>query len=338
MPNRISKLALSILTAGAFCAALIGGCQTGSEIPNELRGRMVDANGKPVAGAVVVLYAVDALPGSEPVSADTVRTDASGSYAFPQVAPGNYNVIATGPDQRALRDSVSMDGNGLDVGTDTLRNPGSLVGRIVLQPKEDPRKALIQVLGTDIFVNVDADGYFRLEDMAEGKYRLRLMVGGYTPLYQAFRIRSGREDTLAQALEPFFVGIPMVTGLKGEALADGSIRLSWNAVHYADMRAYGVFREPADAVVLSGNAMALVVGDTVFTDTVYSANPRPDPFGFPRNNDPDNAYGGQFPIDDTTAYRFRYRVVVYSKSSDTGTEMGEFSDYVFVTARPPAKP
>lgn len=334
MPNRFSKLALSILTAGAFCGAFFGGCQTGSEIPNELRGKLVDANGKPVAGAVVALYDVDALPGSGQLPAGSVHTDSYGSYAFREVAPGRYNLLGQESTQRALRDSVFVDGNGLDVGTDTLRSPGSLVGRILLQPDSDPRQAIIQVMGTEIYVNVDANGYFRLDDMADGKYRLRLAVDRYTPLFQAIRIRSGREDTLAQTLEPFFLGIPMVTNLKAEALADGSIRLSWTPVHYANFMAYGVFREPTTSVVQSGNALAMVYGDSVFVDTIYSANPRPDAFGFPRNVDPMNAYGGQFPIDDTTAYRFRYRVVVFSRSDAES----EFSDYVFVTAKPPAKP
>jgi len=334
MANKFCELALPILAAGAFCAALIGGCQTGSEIPNELRGKMVDVNGKPAAGAVVAIYDVDALPGIGQLPINSVRTDEHGDYAFPEVAPGRYNVLAKESDQRALRDSVFVNGSGLDVGTDTLRDPGSLVGRIVLQPSDDPRQALVQVMGTEIYVNVDADGYFRLEDLAEGKYRLRLALQGYTPLFQAFRIRSGHEDTMAQTLEPFFLGVPMVTGLQAEALADGSIRLSWKPVQYANFMAYGVFREPTTSVVQSGNALAMVYGDSVFVDTVYSANPRPDPFGFPRNVDPMNAYGGQFPIDDTTAYRFRYRVVVFSRSNEESV----FSDYVFVTARPPAKP
>jgi hypothetical protein len=330
---RVPRCLRPFAAAALLLSALVpGGCTGGSEVPNELRGTLVDRQGNPVAGAQVALFEVNAVPGSGTAAVALARTDARGSYAFPQVPPGTYNILARESGLGSLRDSVSARGEALSLEADTLKPSGGLTGTVALQPGRDPRLAVVRVLGTDIFVNVDSTGHFRLDDLAEGKYRLQVSVydSGYVPLYRAFAIRAAAADTLADTLRPFFTGIPGIAGLKAETLPDGSIKLTWNKVDYADMLGYGIVREPADAVVLSGNAMAYPT-DTVFIDTVYSANPRPDPFGFKMEYGPNSVYAGQFPSTDTTAYRFRYRLAVYSKDG----QPGRFTGYVYATAHPP---
>lgn len=330
------KLHLAPLSVAAFCFGLVTGCMEGSEIPNELSGMVVDTEGRPQVDAAVSLYRSDAIPsvaGSGPAA--TARTDGSGRYRFDDLAKGRYNLLAEKAGARAYRDSLAVTGS-QDLGADTLTAPGALAGRVQLVAPDSPRLALVQVLGTYIFVNVDSAGHFLITDLAEGRYRIRVFVADttlYVPEYRLVTIRSGRTDTLPETLEPYYLGPPRLTGLRAEALADGTIRMTWNRARSRLPFNYAVFREAMDAAGGNGNALAYHLTDTVYIDTVYSRTPRPCPFGFPPGSE---AYNGQYPWEDTTAYGFRYRVRLFDPNASE--ELGPPSDFARVTAIPPSRP
>jgi hypothetical protein len=297
------------------------GCMTGSEIPNELSGSFVDRNGTAEAGTKVSLYRSDRIPGQGPDSLPVAftQTDAKGGFRFQAMARGTYSLLAEKSGARAFQDSVIYTGTSYDVGADTLKAPGALVGRILLVRPDDPRKALVQVLGTNIYVNVDSSGIFNLTDMAEGRYRIRILIdsANYVPQYRVVSIRSGMTDTLQEVIEPFYQGPPRLSDIKAEAFPDGTIRVTWNKAKSGIAFTYAVFREAMGYKAYSGSALQYFLTDTVFIDTVYSKTPRkgqifPDPAS--------EVYDGQYPYEDTTAYPFRYRVMTFPSSSNDGSD------------------
>ncbi len=324
----------------ALALAVLAGCMTGSEVPNELTGILVTPDGSPQADVRVSLFASDAVPGPDSAPVAMVRTDARGRYRFRNLAEGTYNALAEKAGSRAFRDSMSVtDRAGFDAGTDTLKAPGALIGRIRLEPLDSPRLALVQVIGTDIYVNVDSSGRFALTHMAEGVYRIRVAVADpdsyYIPEFRVVEIVSGRTDTLAEVIEPFYIGPPRPSGIRAEALTDGSIRVTWNRTRSKDPFTYALFREASDANVMSGNALRYFLTDTVYLDTVYSRTPRPDPYGFQPTGMSAGVYGGQYPWEDTVAYQFRYYIIIFM---DNSTANSPRSPMVHVTAIPPTVP
>jgi hypothetical protein len=326
-PDRTVRLWLAALAI----ACAFHGCMTGSEIPNELKGSLVAVGGAVESGAKVSVFRSDLIPrmDSNSVPVASTRTDSAGRYRIADLPPGSYTLMAEKSGTRAFRDSLVITKSGFEAGPDTLKSPGALSGRVRLEPPDNPRMALVQVIGTDIYVNVDSTGRFDLTDMADGKYRIRVFVSSpdYVPEFRVVRIQSGRMDTLPETIAPFYIGNPRVSGLKAEALTDGSIRLTWHKSTSSAPFTCAVFREATDSYFDSGNALRYDLTDSVYIDTVYSRTPRPDPLGFdPVRNA--GIYGGQYPYEDTTAYAFRYHIVVFGEATSA-------TEFARVVAIPP---
>lgn len=310
------------LIAAYLLAGALAGCQTtapsGTEIPNELVGQEILAGKGPAADAEIRVVPVAYVPGGSPdqnahLTLYKARTDESGRFSLPGVLPGQYNILAVKDDMKSLRDSVAISGIGLDLGADTLKRPGTLYGTVVLQPNHDPRSATVQVLGTNLFANVDEGGGFVLKDLAPGEYRLRVETtyDGYTPLYAPITVRSGRLDTLPP-LSPFYALLPAVTGLAAASTPDGCIRLSWDRTAYPNSDGYLIYRDSASAILPSAVPIARVQKPG-FIDTVYARVPKP----------------GQFSLEDSTIREFTYRVRLLDAGGQIGPAYAKASAFAY---------
>jgi hypothetical protein len=298
------------IAARLVLAACLWSCErsptSGTEIPNELVGREVITGKGPAADAEIRLIPVGYMPGgpNDPGTQLTfrTRTDAEGRFALSGVTPGQYNILAMKDGLKSLRDSVPVTEAGADLGTDTLKLPGTLIGTVSLQPNHNPRSATVQVLGTNLFVNVDQGGGFTLPDLAPGQYRLRVetSLDGYTILYAPVEVRSGRVDTLP-ALAPFYALMPVITGLRAESSTDGCIRLSWDATDYPNSDGYLVYRDSAGPILPKSTLIAWVQKPR-YVDTLYSWTPK----------------AGQYSFEDSAIREFTYRV----RLLDAGGQIG----------------
>lgn len=319
LPNRISNFSALVILAGVLLAGcLLGGDKTtkrGSEIGNELGvGQVFLADGIPAVGARVRFYSVDHVPqpGGLPKRAGIVfeaRTDEEGRYRADSLPNGEYNILGDLDGAVSFSDSVLIMGARPALPTDTLLVPGTVSGRVLMQPKDDPRSATVQVLGTNVFANLDEDGAFTLPSLADGRYNVRILttLDEYTPLYAGIRVRSGISDTLPDPFTLIFTGIPVVTGLKASFdTLNQTVTVRWNSVGYRQLEDYLVYRTPA---FLLDGAAELVgrVKDTIFTDRM--------PPGF----------------FDTQADAYEYRVRIRNKSDQVGFSHG------FVTVETPTR-
>jgi len=158
-------------SALALIAALLGCGQpeqvaggTSSEVPNALNGRIVDDQGRPVAGAAVRVVPSQAFADSGLVL-DSARTDSAGRW-FLSVPSGSWTVVAQGAAGWSMR---TADPDGV-LYTDTLRSPVWVTGSV------GAGFGLTQVWlrGTNLSATADSTGAFFLGPLPAGRLRLHL--------------------------------------------------------------------------------------------------------------------------------------------------------------------
>jgi len=308
---------LFLILLGSLLASCLLGPQSkrGSVVDNELReGVIYDSKGHPAANARVRVYAVGYLPDS---LADTgkgssgsyysTHTDEKGSYRIGALAAGEYNILADLGGEYGMQDSVFLDTVTANVPPDTLDAPGALSGVVRMQPDHDPRFAIVQVLGTYNYANVDEEGRFRIPVLAGGKYTLKIStsLSDYVALYKSITILPGKMDSL-DTLDLPYLGIPVVQGLAATFDTLHSIvKLSWRSAKYRDFAEYRVFRDAYPALSVSSDAIG-ITQDTVYLDSL--AKIPGNPFSSPSASD---------------ALSFEYRVRIRSKSDHDGQIYGK---------------
>ncbi len=115
-----------------------------------VEGRVVDADGVPVAGASVTLSG--ALPSPE------TRTDAAGEFRFSEVLSGDNQLEVSHPDQGWLEQAVEIEDHPMRL---DLRMPGAtLVQGRILGPDGVPLKQVFLQDG-ERYLDVEPDGTFR---------------------------------------------------------------------------------------------------------------------------------------------------------------------------------
>jgi hypothetical protein len=281
--------AMFMRAAWVMSCLLIAGCifqddersaKRGSEVENQVYGVLVDANGLPVKGAKVkALPAATALVKGAAAApqADSALTDDEGRYGFDSLGGGRYNVAG---DYQAgalvmLHPDVAVNDTGtVDVGTDTLRAPGSVSGRL-LQGLQGKGGVLCYVPGTSYLAVSDDSGRFTL-GLPQGVYTLDYSTAGFivTP-DSGVAVLSGRRTRLSDkhiAYDPALPP-PAPQGLKAvyDTLNERVI-LTWNEVPVSDLQGYVVYRDDSTSLqpVIVPNGFTTA---TRFVDTAIGAVP-----------------------------------------------------------------
>lgn len=304
----------SIALWAALCVLFAGCIQDGgTEIPNELVGKEIIATGGPAADAEVMAVPVTFVPNGHGGDSGngtlfSGRTDADGRFAFKGMVPGRYNLIVSKGGLHSFRDSVPVTGKAQALADDSLYAPGSLTGTVLLRAPDSPRSAIVQVLGTTIFVNVGADGSFTLKNLGAGQYRLSVVttLPGYTPLFKEFTIVSGKDDTLFEPLQPFTSTIPVVENLSVVPDSNGVLFLKWSKSEYANAKAYLIYRDP-EGTLLPGDQPIARVADTVYADTLYRIV---------------TSGGIESVSPDSLPHTYTYRIKILAQSGEVGPSFG----------------
>ena len=139
------------------------------ETSGEIRGRVVDANGKGVAGAFVACDHNEYVPRLATLSTETsVLTDASGAFTLVGLGTETQVVRARAGAQEAILRGVAV---GADVVL-ALENGGTLEGTVSLADGSVPARFTIEVEGTIARVREDfsgTNGHFVVRALTPGK-------------------------------------------------------------------------------------------------------------------------------------------------------------------------
>jgi hypothetical protein len=262
---------------------------------------LYNPDGSPAVGATIKIFKVTdttKTPASEVIS------DVNGTYSLGGLAKGAYNVYAVKGELVAFQDSINVLKDTVIIEDDTLETPTNISGIVGLQANHDPQTVTVQVLGTDIYSNVNEDGYFTLNRMAKGDFTLKLSTiqQNYTTRYENLTIDADTPDTLSDTLWLKYTGIPVVEGLTATYdTLDGVVTLSWRGTKYRDFQDYLIYRDYFDSLNMSSKPIAFT-DDTVFYDSIFDKSKT----------------SGTLSFSDTNDYHFKYRVTVRNNSQEDG--------------------
>ncbi|MEO6097129.1 MAG: hypothetical protein ABIW76_16195 [Fibrobacteria bacterium] len=262
---------------GCLGEQVAGTTSTGNTGKGTISGRVLTSEGKGVANAKVRVVSVDHNPGPSGAGfgdvADVAITAADGSFRTDSLANGLYNLLEEKDGNLSFRDSVAVDNDSATrVAGDSLRPPGSISGVVRLQPGHDSRTVFLILLGTTTLgVPTDSVGNFRLANLAQGEYRLRLLstLDAYRPLDTLITITSGAQgilrDTLRLAYQAPLGELPIVDDV---SIAYDTTRISalvtWRKRDPARVAAYFVYRKHRDSAFV--RLSKVPVTDTSFAD------------------------------------------------------------------------
>ena len=272
---------MAALSAFVLISCILGGDKVagrGSEVENELGvyGRLVGVDGKAVDGAKVV-----ALPMARASSAgdtDTVITDSKGRYAFDSLASGEYNILGDFQSGTLVvlipEVVVAQADTSFDIGTDTLRAPGSIRGRMLVG-RNGKGGVLCVIPGLSRLDLSDDSGRFELAGLPQGRYSVRYSATGFT-----IAPDSGVEVTSAQATilsdkqleyDPA-LNPPEPLGLKAVYdTLNQRVLLTWEAVPVSDLDGFVIYRDvPAflNPEIVKGG----FTKNAFFTDTTFGSD------------------------------------------------------------------
>ncbi len=207
-------------------------------------GTVRDAEGRPVAGALVEVVAASG-PGFRMVVRPE-ETDVSGHFEVLGLDPGEYRVLARHRELApAVSGAVSLAQGGEDQ-VDLVLQPGVMVtGRLVGRDQKPAGGSvtLAEVDGQSAPTMLEqssrcaagADGLFRLTHVPAGRHVLGVVAPGFTPQRVEVTVGNKPVDVGDVALEPGLVIQGRVTDGSGTAVADAELEATPAAL---DRRVY----------------------------------------------------------------------------------------------------
>lgn len=220
-----------------------------------------------VAVSVFVSGGTDTLP------ALRTSTDDDGRVRLSTLPEGYYSLLVSDQAGHAIYfDSIRSDGTNTTLPSDTLRQTGSITGRIQVQPADSPRIARVALLGEgDHEHAVDDSGFFTLSGIAPGRHAL--VAKSTSDKY--FDVRRGAVVSPASTTDlgniPLeYSGLPYVTGFVGtwDSLA-GSVSLKWDPSASPKMKGFAVYRSTTGDTSTEKLLQYVDSGSSALVDTVF---------------------------------------------------------------------
>lgn len=252
-----------------------------------IKGTLYEVDGKtPARNAAVYLREKNALVDIGQMSlkktiVDSVitTTDDQGVFSIQKVDPGLYMIECTdGNNNYALYDSVAVENpdSSIILPDDTLKPAGAVKGTINLSSGGNPEDVYVLVFGVLRFATVDSEGFFCLDDLAEGNYDLRIVSSdkNYGYLGTNISVTAGDTTNLGNVELPF-VGTPEIRNLTIEIdTLKQIVNLYWDVIDTSLILGFNVYRSVNNGDYIKYNELPLVepeIHDSVlFPNRSYS--------------------------------------------------------------------
>ncbi len=188
--------ALSCLMGILRCSTdNIAGSTDETEI--EISGILIEGkNNSPAEAALARLFSAnDTTPEA---ALDSTYTDKSGAYSFDSLTPGNYSItaeyIADADTFYGAHLNIDADSS-VDLGTDTLKAPGSISGKVSVQNQASKSGIFCYIPGTSYLAITDTGGSFTISNVPPGTYDLAYWHQKYNDTTISGVTVSSGEDT-----------------------------------------------------------------------------------------------------------------------------------------------
>lgn len=176
----------------------------------------------------------------------TTRTDSTGAFTLPDVAPGTYNLIARDDNgSAALVQNINIVA-GITTVSVTLTPTGTISGEIVVPTGFQKAGLVAYVAGTSFVSFTDDNGRFTLTGVPIGNWAVTFYYPGIIrQTGNSVAVSAGANTTLSvvtvQRDEAFFTQTPTVTLItwKGAlSAAPANPELNWAYYHTGDRKTY----------------------------------------------------------------------------------------------------
>jgi N-acetylneuraminic acid mutarotase len=295
---------------------------------SEVVGRLVTKTAASVANARIFAFKIPSdtsIAAIDLIPFDTAFSNDKGQYKFTKLDIGFYRLFASGKyaadslfasHDRVLNDYIAPPSEPtrlVEVGTDTMRAPGSISGKVILDPLYSGAAIYCYIPGSSFDATADDSGVFLMTNVPAGVYNLyyRDLSNLYAVAIDSnIKVVSDSVTRLAAKKLQLSTDKGPPAPVRIRATYDtigGQVALSWNKVNVADLEEYLVFRKESaqDSFVPIGKT---IQPETTFVDTVYRDS------------------------HDTAAHTYMYEL--YSK--DIGGEPGSHSEIVPVPVISPS--
>lgn len=273
-----SSMLIIIFLGIISCDKNISGSATET---GNVTGTIVSTKSKPVVGAKVVLFkkkTTISSPDDSTMPVEEVYSDSKGMFDL-DVDDGSYTIVASSESKYAFVDNIIP---GTDDATDmtvTLRNPGEIKGEITNSLElRGTESVIVHLIGTDVYLNVDNNGTFYLENIPPGTYTL-VSYSSYQPEfipdYREVAVYSDSCTDLGEyALRYSGIPIPKNIAVVYDTALQ-TVTVSWSAIdEYKDFQEYAILRGVAGQ---SSHDLEQVgyTTDTFFVDSISFSSEDP---------------------------------------------------------------
>jgi hypothetical protein len=251
--GRPMKLRQVIINTIAAAMVIACGCSkdrviSGTEITNgNCVGKIYNPDGTAAKGALVKLIPADYNPFVQKGdSLDSTVTTAAGDYAFNVSQSKFYNIVAEKGPTSCMLDSIFVQADAKTmVDNDTLRESGWLSGALRLKPGDDGSKAVILVLGANVYmVPSDTAGSFTSPLLPKGSYTIRIFttLTGYAVFDTVIAVQEGVETKLAVNLPSS--NAPSISNLSAAYdSASMIVSFQWSMPDTSKIVSYALYRK-----------------------------------------------------------------------------------------------
>lgn len=241
-------------------------------------GTIVDTENAPQAGATVILSKdMGALTFN---AVDTLITNEKGSYAFKGISSGTYKLYAVKEITTKVHtflsapfvfDSTKYVSTPLDIGIDTLYNPGAIKGIVQKEGEANNMGIQVYIPGTSFNALTDSVGNYIMIGIPAGSYSVTYAATGYdTAQMHALNVHVGDTTVIdtVRLTKKIMDKPDAPVGLAIQPAEEGLI-LSWDGVDFPTLTGYSVYRKDASATAMEPQLVSgqAVIVDTVWTDT-----------------------------------------------------------------------
>lgn len=206
------------------------------------------------------------------------------------IPDGWYQLIGQKGVLKSHKDSIFFDNGICDPVYDTLKETGSLTGKIKLEYGDNPTSTGIYFFGLQTqYREVDPEGNFTLDNLAEGKYKLRFdtNLDDYLSYDTVITIYSGIHDTLE-----YPIALPFEIQITGFSYALDtlmrSVTLSWNSCDSDKVSGYYLTIKEEKSGLAWGQPLARPDSTSItlymknsMTASVFALDYKNDKIGYP---------------------------------------------------------